>query len=1290
MRILRKLPLLFVPVLFAFSASPAFAAGGTGPWWHLSSSSMPAYIQPGQAQDEVQRVTVSASTGQFSLADGGVGFRIEGRNVHVVVLEVGEEPVKVQEALEEMYGAGNVEVTGGPGANLNAFEVYEVKFVGKLANRYVYPMYGERVAGNVAAPLVQELAKGRPDGTIVVTATNLGDAPANPEKLPITLKDTLPAGLTALGIEATVNESTSSFGSSTFSVDCALGSLSCTFTGHVPTGVGCVSKCARKYPPRIPPYQHIQMRIAVNVSGATSGELNGANVTGGEAPPAAAEVPITVSDAPLPFGVDSYEMRAEEADGALTTQAGKHPFQLTTSLVLDENFEERPVAQAKDLHFNLPPGLIGNPTTLPQCSLGQFLTHLQRADGNACPQQSVVGVATGTVRLFFDEARLNFTFQDPVYNLEPAVGEPARFGFFADQSGIGGEVPVVLNTAVRTGGDYGVTVSTTNISQIAEFLSSEVTFWGVPGDARHDDSRGLFCLETQEPGEDDGCSPLNAGPHPPPFLSMPTSCNGSMASSVEGDSWLQAEPRAVSQLASTELPGLDGCNRLPFIPQIEVAPDGEQASKPTGLKVDVHVPQEGQLNSEGLAQSNIKDIAVTLPNGVTLNPSAADGLQACSEAQVGYLPGESHPPSELHFTPKIPGAQGSSEALDPGVNFCPNASKIAEVAITTPLLPKGDTVKGFVYLASPQNFNVFPQENPFETHAAMYIVAEDPISGSAVKLPGKVELGGAPGVEGLAPGQIRSTFEDNPQLAFEDAELHFFGGERAPLASPSHCGTYTTDATFTPWSGGSPVSSQSSFKITSGPNGSPCPGGALSFGPSLASGTTNNNAGSFSELTTTMSREDGQQNIQSVVLHYPAGVSGLLAGVKLCGEAEANAGTCGPESQIGETIVSVGLGGDPFTVTGGKAYITGPYDGAPFGLSIVNPAKAGPFDLQQGRPVVVRAKIEVNPTTAALTITTDPSGPHAIPTIVEGFPLQIKHVNVLVNRPDFTFNPTNCTPTQITGAIGSAEGASSPVQVPFQVTNCASLKFAPKFAVATSGKNSKTYGTSLAVKLTYPSAPFGSQANIKQVKVELPRDLPSRLTTLQKACTAAQFDANPAGCPAASVIGHAKAITPLIPVPLEGPAYFVSNGGEAFPNLIVVLQGYGVTIDLVGDTFISKAGVTSSTFKTVPDAPVGSFELTLPEGKFSALTALGNLCTEKLTMPTEFLGQNGASLRQNTAVSVTGCPKAKALTKAQKLAKALKACKKDKSKREKCERTARKKYGPLKKAKKKAKKKSKK
>jgi hypothetical protein len=413
----------------------------------------------------------------------------------------------------------------------------------------------------------------------------------------------------------------------------------------------------------------------------------------------------------------------------------------------------------------------------------------------------------------------------------------------------------------------------------------------------------------------------------------------------------------------------------------------------------------------------------------------------------------------------------------------------------------------------------------------------------------------------------------------------------------------------------------------------------------------------------------------------PQGLSGILKGVTLCPEANANAGSCPANSLIGHTIVSVGLGADPFSVTGGQVFLTEGYKGASFGLSIVNPAVAGPFDLGK---VIVRAKVQVDPHTAALTVTTDESGLYAIPHILDGIPLQIKHVNVLIDRPGFIFNPTSCAPKSITGSIQSAEGATSSTSSAFQVTNCKNLAFEPKVAISTQGKTSKANGASLTYKVTYPNVPIGTDANIRYVKVELPKNLPSRLTTLQKACTSQVFSQNPAGCPAASIIGHAKAVVPNIPVPLEGPVYFVSNGGEAFPDLTIVLKGYGVTVDLVGSTSI-KNGVTTSTFKSTPDVPFSSFELNLPQGKFSALAANGNLCkptvtktvkkkvkvkvngksemmTRKvkeqvsttLTMPNEYIAQNGATYNYNAKLTVTGCAKAKPAKKkpAKKKAKA--------------------------------------
>jgi hypothetical protein len=569
---------------------------------------------------------------------------------------------------------------------------------------------------------------------------------------------------------------------------------------------------------------------------------------------------------------------------------------------------------------------------------------------------------------------------------------------------------------------------------------------------------------------------------------------------------------------------------------------------------------------------------------------------------------------------------------------CPESSKVGTVEIRTPVLP--NPLVGAAYLAQ-------QEANPFGSLIALYIVVYDPVSGVRVKLAGEVK-------PDPVTGQLVSTFENTPQLPFEELSLHFFGGSRAPLGAPALCGSYTTTASIVPWSGNPPAKSSSEFQITTGPNGTPCQD-PLPFAPSLTTGSLNIQAGAFTPFTMTMSREDGNQNLRAIQLEMPPGLLGTLSSTELCPEPQADQGTCGPNSLIGETTVSVGLGGNPYTVKGGKVYITGPYEGAPYGLSIVNPAKAGPFDLEDTKAnhpvcdcIVVRARIEVNPITAALTITSDDTGPYSIPQIIEGIPLEIKHVNVTINRPDFTFNPTDCEPMSINGSLTSSQGAVSQLKVPFQVTNCATLKFKPILAVSTAGKTSRADGASLHVKLTYPQAPFGSQANIGKAKVDLPKQLPSRLTTLQKACVAGVFEVDPAACPSDSRVGTATATTPVLPVHLAGPAYFVSHGGAKFPELIVALSGDGVTVFLHGETFISKAGITSTTFRTLPDVPIGVFELTLPQGTDSALAANGDLCASKLKMPTSFVAASGIKLDQSTPITVTGCPKHKKHKKVKK------------------------------------------
>jgi hypothetical protein len=1019
------------------------------------------------------------------------------------------------------------------------------------------------------------------EGKLMLVATNVGYGTLDAKTSPVSVTTTLPAGFEAVAISGDSQEFGNIAGVTGGPVDCVLKSLSCTFAG------------------RLVPFMQIEVEVTVKIAkGTPSGETDEFSISGGNVPSGSISRPVVLGK-PETFGVQTYELDPEEESGQPATQAGAHPFQYTTSITLNETADGAPVALTKDLHFKQPAGFFGNPSPFKTCTLGQFSNLYAAAFPPECPLASVVGVAKVWVHGngFLDFYPLD-VFTEPVYLLEPSYGEPARFGFIVEGS------PVFLDTSIRTGGDYGITVNVLNLSQEVSFEGSVVTIWGVPGDPRHNETRGYDCLAgaLREINYANGpCEPLDEQ-YPPPFLSMPTSCTGSLQSSVEVDSW--KEPSVLTGIGTSEaMAAQDGCNRLPFSPSIEVAPDGQAGSTPTGLTVGIHVPQDVDIAGEGLAEATVRNTTVTLPEGVSLAAGAADGLQACSEEQLGLE--------------------------DDALSSCPDASKIATVSITTPLLP--NPLEGAVYLAE-------QDANPFGSLVAMYIVARDPISGTLIKLAGKVELN-------PVNGQLVATFDNTPQLPFEDLKMHFFGGSRAPLAMPAACGTYTTTAAIEGWPGNPPQTSSSSFQVTSGPNGSPC-ASPLPFAPSLAAGTSSIQAGGFSPFTMTMSREDGEQNLQGIELHMPVGMAGTLSTVKLCGEPQADQGTCGQESLIGTTTVSVGLGGDPYSVTGGQVFITGPYEGAPFGLSIVVPAKAGPYDLGM---VVVRARIEVDKTTSALTITTDTSGPYKIPTILDGIPLEIKHVNVDIDRPGFTFNPTNCSPLAITGKLTSTEGATDNLSVPFQITNCAVLAFKPKLTASTSGKTSRANGASLAVKLSYPAGPY--DANIARVKVELPKKLPSRLTTLQKACTAAQFEANPAGCPAASIIGHAKATTPLIPVALEGPAYFVSHGGEAFPSLIIVLQGYGVTIDLVGSTYISKQGITSSTFKTVPDAPVGTFELMLPEGPYSALAANGNLCKSSLAMPTEFVGQNGASIETTTKITPTNCSKAKKTTEKQHKAK---------------------------------------
>ncbi len=1021
------------------------------------------------------------------------------------------------------------------------------------------------------------------EGLLYVSVANLGDATADTGGgSPVVVSDTLPKGLTVTSVEGRG------------AVSCAIVSASSV-------------RCMEAEP--VPPFGtlesgHLAFEIHVQVAeSAASGTENEVSVSGGEAASVSAGRPITISERPSGFGVEQYELVASNEDGSLDTQAGSHPFNLTATLNFNTEIKgtnvlgapfQRPSGEGKELRFLLPQGLVGDPDAVPQCTIKQFSRHLNTV--NECPADTAVGVAE--VMLGSGRRR---RYSVPVFNLPPTEGEPARFGFFVEV------VPVFLDTSVRTGGDYGVTVESRNLPQILPLFGAQVTLWGVPGDPRHNHSRGWGCLDPEDGAEVGFTCETPQEPSQAAFLTLPTSCGGPFESTVLADSWEEHHTIVSGQSEPRDSSGnplsLDGCNRLNFDPSISVAPNGRAASTPTGLTVHEHIPQEETLNGEGLAQANVKTTTFTLPEGMQLSPSAADGLLACSDEQIGFK-GTNAQTGVYEFTPEFPS--------------CPEASKVATVRARTPLLPHELT--GAVYLAA-QN------ANPFGSLVGLYVVAQDPVSGVLIKAPGEAALNSV-------TGQITATFPHDPEVPYEDLELEFFGTARAPLTTPALCGDYTTQASVEPYSGNPPAQLSSTFEINSGPNGAPC-SDPRPFQPGFESGTTNLQAGAYTPFELTMTRPDQDQTLSGVETQLPQGLVGSLSSVQLCGEPQANQGTCGDESLIGHTVVSAGLGGDPYTVGGGKVFITGPYKGAPFGLSILEPAVAGPFNLGT---IVVRAAIRVDPLNSHLTVVTDP-----LPTIIDGIPIQIQHVNVSIDRPGFVFNPTSCEPMKITGTLSSTEGASAGVSSPFQVTNCASLAFKPTLSVSTKAKTSRTLGASLQVSLTLPAqAGKGTEANVAKVKVSLPKQLPSPLKTLQKACLEKVFAENPASCPVASQVGEAKVSTPLLSGPLTGKAYFVSHGGAKYPELIMVLVGEdGVTVQVHGETFISKQGITSATFSTVPDVPFSSFELTLPQREYPALTGNGSLCKGALLMPTEMVGQNGVVIKQNTKITVTGCPKSK-------------------------------------------------
>jgi hypothetical protein len=780
---------------------------------------------------------------------------------------------------------------------------------------------------------------------------------------------------------------------------------------------------------------------------------------------------------------------------------------------------------------------------------------------------------------------------------------PAQFGFNFTN------VVVLLDVGVRSGSDYGISVHANNLPK---FIANTTTIWGIPADPGHDAQR-CNGFASQEPAKA-SCSE-SVPSVLIPLLTLPTSCEGPQTITAEAVPW--ENPTALPSRASVTSHGNDGvpsgftgCEHLGFGPAISVAPDTSYADTPAGLTVDVRVPQEGLLNPEGLLTSNIKDTTVTLPEGFVINPGQAAGLQACGPAEDGLTT----------ETEKMEGKENNGPAN------CPNASRVGSDEIETPLLPK--PLKGNVYLL---------QGNP--PNVKLLVTAS--AAGVNLKLVGNVHLD-------ERTGRLTTTFEKTPEVPFMDFKLSFNGGPQAALDTPTQCATYTTESDFTPWT--TPFVQDafpfSSFALTAGTGGAPCPPTPLPFSPSLVAGSTTDQAGGFTNFALLLQRGDAQQRIEKLQFKEPAGLSGMISKVPLCGEPQAAQGACPEASQIGHAVVASGPGPYPLTIPQpgepeSPIFLTGPYQGAPFGLSILTHVIAGPFNLGD---IVTRAKIEIDPHTAQITVTTDP-----LPQIVAGVPTDLRLINSVIDRPGFMFNPTNCSPQEFTGTAwgtpppgAGGPGATAAISSHFGVGSCRELAFTPKLSVTTKAKASKLNGQSLTFKIAYPKGAMGKQAWFNEAKFTIPKQLPARLTTIQQACLAATYEANPEACPPASRIGHAVVHTQVLPAPLEGPVFFVSHGGAKFPDAVVHLQGDGVKIDLVGETLI-KNGATSATFRNTPDVPFESIEVTLPTGPFSEFganlpaKAKNSFCGQKLVMPTFFKAQNGLEIHQNTPVAVTGC-----------------------------------------------------
>jgi hypothetical protein len=874
-----------------------------------------------------------------------------------------------------------------------------------------------------------------------------------------------------------------------------------------------------------------------------------------------------------------------------TTQAGGHP-DIVSEFFLGNRFSTQPMPPCgcddpKDVILHSPAGVIANPHVVSICTAAEAALF-------SCSADAQVGYI---VLKLFGYGVI------PIYRTVPMAGQAGLFVFMAPL----GTIPEYISFSARTDTDYGLDVETLGISHLIPFDYYAPVIWGVPGSHENDYLRFipgeqlLSCDSNPIEGFLEGFVPSNCLDyfHEPelvttkqpastsipikPLIQNPTTCTGPLTSSMETLAYDREK-----DFAQRPWPATTGCDLLSFNPSLSANPTTTETDTASGLDVKLDVPQFQDPSTP--SPSEIRSTTVTLPSGFSINPNAADGKTSCSDTEARL---------------------DTREA-----GQCPEFAKVGTVELDSAALP--GPIPGAIYLGEPK---------AGDRYRLLLTVFG---FGTAVKIPGSVH-------PDPQTGQLVVSFQNLPQAPFQEFDMHFFGSERGLLATPTQCGTYPVQTTFTPWD--SALSEQTStqfFDLSSGPNGSPCPNGPRPFSPGFEAGVENNTAARHSALGLRLTRSDGEQNLSALNVSTPPGLLATLKGIPYCPEsalhqltqagytglAESASPACSATSQIGTASTSEGAGTRPLT-TPGRVYLAGPYKGAPLSLVVVVPAVSGPYDLGN---VVVRTALRVDETSAQVSAISDP-----IPTILEGIPLRIRSILIKLDRPGFTLNPTNCAPFSVAASVFGTEAGDYTAGAPFQVANCSNLEFGPKLSLKLSGKTKRTANPALQAVLTAREG----EANISQTVVTLP---PSELldnSHIKNVCTRVQFAAN--GCPSSSVYGHASVTTPLLGQPLEGPVYLRSSTHE-LPDLVADLRGQ-IHIVLAGHIDSVKGGLRAS-FETVPDAPVTRFTLTMLGGKQGLIENGEGVCSPRNKAKVKMIGQNGMLL--NTRVKLASACGSKA------------------------------------------------